>query len=311
MNLSVASSPHIRGTVHTRRLMLDVVLALLPALAVGVWVMGLRALWIAALSIASAVTAQGLCDRLSGKESSWLDGSAVVTGLLFAMTLPVTIPVPVVICGSVFGAVAGKCLCGGLGRNPMNPALLGRAFVMLLFPAALTQYPLDGISSATPLHKMAMSALPESSLTDLFLGAVPGSMGETSALALLIGGGYLLVRKVISPRIPLSYLGTAAVLSLAFHRTDHAFLWMLSSLLSGGILLGAIFMATDYATAPVTPVGQILYGAGCGALTVFFRSFGLFPEGVTYAILGMNLLTWSLDRMTPPRRFGTGKGAKL
>ena len=311
MNLSVASSPHIRGNFQTRQVMLDVALALLPALAVGTWVMGLRALWITAVSIASAASTQWLYDRLSGKENTLTDGSALVTGLLFAMALPVSIPVPVVVFGSGFGVLAGKCLLGGLGQNPLNPALLGRAFVMLLFPGALTRYPLDGVSSATALHQMAMSALPESSLKALFLGTVPGSIGETSALALLIGGAYLLARRTISPRIPLSYLGTAAVLALVFHKSGSAAHWMLASLLSGGMLLGAIFMATDYATAPVTPLGQLLYGAGCGVLTIFFRSFGLFPEGVTYAILGMNLLTWSIDRITPPRRFGIGKGAKV
>ena len=155
---------------------------------------------------------------------------------------------------------------------------------------------------------MVMPALPEESLTDMFLGNCPGSIGEISALALLLGGAYLVVRKVISLRIPAAYLGTVAVLTLIFHKTDNAVSWMLYSLLSGGVILGSIFMATDYTTSPATPVGQIIYGVGCGVLTVFFRYFGLFPEGVTYAILLMNALVWTIDRYTAPRRFGVKKG---
>ena len=212
--------------------------------------------------------------------------------------------------GSVFAIVVVKCLCGGLGQNIFNPALAARAFVILLFPTALTRYTVDGVSAATPLHHMVMPALPEWSLSDMLLGNIPGSIGEISALALLLGGVYLVVRKVISPRIPLAYLGSVALLTLIFHRTGNAFAWMLYSLLGGGVMLGAIFMATDYATSPVTPLGQLLYGVGCGVLTVFFRYYGLFPEGVTYAILLMNLLTWAIDRGTAPRRFGCKKGGR-
>ena len=179
----------------------------------------------------------------------------------------------------------------------------------MLFPATVTRYVgVDGVSGATPLHHMVMPALPEESLLDMFLGNCPGSIGEISALALILGGVYLVVRKVISPRIPLAYLGSVAVITLVFHKTDSALSWMLYSLLSGGAMLGAIFMATDYATSPVTPVGQILYGIGCGVLTVIFRYFGIFPEGVTYAILLMNLAVWVIDRFTPPRRYGQKKG---
>ena len=156
-----------------------------------------------------------------------------------------------------------------------------------------------------------MPALPENSLMDMFLGRIPGSIGELSALALLLGGAFLVARKVISPKIPLAYLGSVAVLTLIFSKTGNPFSWMLYSLLGGGVMLGAIFMATDYATSPVTPMGQILYGIGCGALTVFFRYFGLFPEGVTYAILLMNLATWAIDRVTAPRRFGVKKGERV
>ena len=167
---------------------------------------------------------------------------------------------------------------------------------------------IDGVTAATPLHHMVMPALPEESVMEMFLGLCPGSIGEISALALIAGGIYLVARRVISLRIPVSYLGTVAVLSLIFARTGGALNWMLYSLLSGGVMLGAIFMATDYATSPATPMGQIVYGIGCGALTVLFRRFGLFPEGVTYAILLMNAFVWFIDRLTPIRRFGTVKG---
>lgn len=308
MNLTIASSPHIRGGAKTSHIMRNVVLALLPSLAVGAAVLGFRALTVTAVSLISAMTAEALCSRLAGRGDTLGDGSALVTGLLFAMTLPVSVPYSVVMAGSVL-TILTKCLCGGLGQNLFNPALLARAAVLLLFPAALTVYPADGVSGATPLHQMAMGVLPEEGVNALFLGTVSGSIGELSALTLLLGGGYLLARKVISARIPVSYLGTVAVLTLVFCKGDDPLMWMLCSLCSGGVLLGAIFMATDYATSPVTPVGQILFGIGCGVLTVFFRYFGLFPEGVTYAILLMNLLTWSLDAYTAPRRFGEKKGA--
>ena len=181
--------------------------------------------------------------------------------------------------------------------------------MMVVYPVGLTRYmDIDGVTAATPLHHMVMPALPEQTISQMFLGNCPGSIGEISALALIAGGCYLLYRRVISVRIPAAYLGTVAVLTLVFHKTDAPIDWMLYSLCSGGVMLGAIFMATDYATSPATPMGQILYGIGCGALTVFFRYFGLFPEGVTYAILLMNAFVWFIDRLTPIRRFGTVKG---
>ena len=312
MNLTVQSSPHIRGDFKTSRLMLDVVVALLPALVVGTWVLGFRALAVTAVSMASAVGAEWLYCKAAGKQNTLRDCSALVTGMLLALTLPASVPLGIAVLGSVFAIVLAKCMCGGLGQNILNPALAARAFLMLLFPAALTRYEaIDGISSATPLHRMAMPALPEYSLMDMFLGRIPGSIGELSALALLLGGVFLVARKVISPKIPLAYLGSVAVLTLIFSKTGSPVVWMLYSVLGGGVMLGAIFMATDYATSPVTPMGQILYGIGCGVLTVFFRYFGLFPEGVTYAILPMNLATWGIDRITAPRRFGVKKGEQV
>ena len=309
MKLTVASSPHIRGNFRTSRLMLDVVLALMPALGVGIWVLGLRALWVTLICIATAVAAEWLFSLITRRRNTVIDCSAIVTGLLLSLTLPHTVPYWQAALGSVFAIVLTKALCGGLGENVFNPALAARAFLMLIFPLGLTRYEmLDGISSATPLHHMVMPALPEESLLDLFLGRCPGSIGELSALALLLGGCYLVWRKVISLRIPAAYLGTVAILTLVFHKTDAPLQWMLYSLLSGGVMLGAIFMATDYTTSPATPKGQWLFGIGCGILTVIFRYFGLFPEGVTYAILLMNALVWIIDRFTPPKRFGTVKG---
>jgi len=205
-----------------------------------------------------------------------------------------------------------KCLCGGLGQNIFNPALAARAFLLLIYPVGLTRYVgVDGVSTATPLHHMVMPALPEESVLDMFLGNCPGSIGEISALALLIGLGYLLYRRVISIRIPAAYILTVAVLTLLNYKTDAPLQWMLYHLFSGGLMLGAIFMATDYATSPATPMGHIFYGIGCGVLTVLFRYNGLFPEGVTYAILIMNAFVWFIDRHTAMRRFGTGKGAAV
>lgn len=309
MKLTVASSPHIRGNFRTNRIMLDVVLALLPALAVGIWVLGIRALLVTLVSIVSAVAAEWLYSVVTKTRNTIVDGSAVVTGMLLAMTLPATVPYWQVAVGSVFAIVIVKALCGGLGQNIFNPALAGRALLMLLWPVSMVRYEgLDGVTAATPLHHMVMPALPEESLMDMFLGNIPGSIGEISALALLLGGAYLVYRKVISLRIPAAYLGTVAVLTLVFYKTDDPIGWMLYSLLGGGVMLGAIFMATDYATSPATPAGQIVYGIGCGALTILFRYYGLFPEGVTYAILLMNAFVWVIDRYTAPRRFGTKKG---
>ena len=309
MKLTVASSPHIRGNFRTNRIMLDVVLALLPALAVGVYFQGFRALLVALISVAAAVVSEWLYAKLTRTRNTVVDGSAMVTGLLLAMTLPATVPYWQAVLGSAFAIIVVKALCGGLGQNIFNPALAARALLLLVWPVGLTRYVgLDGVTAATPLHHMVMPALPEESLMDMFIGRCPGSIGEVSALALLLGGAYLVYRKVISIRIPASYLGTVALLTLVFSKTGDLLRWMGYSLLSGGVMLGAIFMATDYATSPATPMGQIVYGIGCGVLTVLFRYFGLFPEGVTYAILMMNALVWVIDRYTAPRRFGTRKG---
>ena len=309
MKLTVASSPHIRGDFRSSRIMLDVMLALTPALIVGIWMHGWRSLVVTVVAIASCVLLEWLYGKVTKTRNTVIDGSAMVTGMLLAMTLPATVPYWLVVAGSAFAIIFVKALCGGLGQNVFNPALSARGFMMLVAPKYMVRFlSVDGVTEATPLHHMVMPALPEESLLDMFLGNCPGSIGEISALALLLGGAYLVWRKVISVRIPLAYLGTVAVLTLVFSKTGHPLEWMTYSLLSGGVMLGAIFMATDYATSPATPVGQWIFGVGCGALTVLFRYYGIFPEGVTYAILIMNALVWVIDRYTAPRRFGTKKG---
>ena len=311
MKLTVASSPHIRGDFKSSRIMFDVMLALVPAMVVGIWMHGFRSLVVTLVSIASCVLLEWLYSVVTKTRNTVVDGSALVTGMLLAMTLPATVPYWLVIVGCGFAIIFVKALCGGLGQNIFNPALSARGFMMLVAPAYMVRYEgVDGVTAATPLHHMVMPALPEESVLDMFLGNCPGSIGEISALALLAGGAYLVYRKVISVRIPAAYLGSVAVLTLVFSKTDVPVDWMLYSLFSGGLMLGAIFMATDYATSPVTAKGQIIYGIGCGILTVVFRYFGLFPEGVTYAILLMNALVWIIDRYTAPRRFGVKKGGK-
>ena len=313
MKLTVASSPHIRGNFRTNRIMMDVVVALLPALGVGVYRFGARVLLVAAVSIAAAVAAEWLYSVVRRSRNTVVDCSAVVTGLLLAMTLPPSVPLWMPAAGAAFGILFIKALFGGLGQNVFNPALAGRAFLMLIHPVGITRYMdlrVDCISSATPLHHMVMPALPEETILDMFLGNCMGSIGEISALALLIGGAYLIWRKVISIRIPAAYLGTLAVLTFIFPKAGTNLQWMLYQLFSGGVMLGAIFMATDYVTSPVTPKGQLIFGAGCGILTVIFRYYGIFPEGVTYAILLMNACVWVIDRHTAPRRFGVKKGGK-
>ena len=309
MKLTVASSPHIRGDFKSSRIMLDVMLALVPAMVVGIWMHGFRSLIVTLVSIASCVFLEWMYSVVTKTRNTVIDGSALVTGMLLAMTLPATVPYWLVVVGAAFAIIFVKALCGGLGQNIFNPALSARGFMMLIAPAYMVRFEgVDGVTAATPLHHMVMPALPEESILDMFLGNCPGSIGEISALALLVGGAYLVYRKVISARIPLAYLGSVAVLTLIFHKTDAPIDWMLYSLFSGGVMLGAIFMATDYATSPVTAKGQVIYGIGCGILTVIFRYFGLFPEGVTYAILLMNALVWIIDRHTAPRRFGVKKG---
>lgn len=319
MNLNISSAPHIRSSDNTRKLMLTVLVALVPALIAGVIVFGIRALIVVAISMAASVATELVCGLVTGKKASVADGSAAVTGLLLALTLPASVPYWMPAVGGVFAIVVAKCLCGGLGQNVFNPALAARAFLMLFWPTALVRYAapgalglannLDMVSSSTPLQDMSRGVLPgDESLLDMFLGNTGGTIGEVSALALLIGAAILLATRTINWRIPVSYVGTVAALSLFFARGDDPIMWMLCSVFGGGLLIGAIFMATDYSSSPTSPLAQLVFGIGCGALTILFRYKSLYPEGITYAILTMNAFAWALDRYLPPRRFGVAKG---
>lgn len=319
MNLHISSAPHIRSSDNTRKLMLTVLVALVPALIAGVIVFGIRALIVVAISMAASVATELVCGLVTGKKASVADGSAAVTGLLLALTLPASVPYWMPAVGGVFAIVVAKCLCGGLGQNVFNPALAARAFLMLFWPTALVRYAAPGalglannvdmVSSSTPLQDMSRGVLPgDESLLDMFLGNTGGTIGEVSALALLIGAAILLATRTINWRIPVSYVGTVAALSLFFARGDDPIMWMLCSVFGGGLLIGAIFMATDYSSSPTSPLAQLVFGIGCGALTILFRYKSLYPEGITYAILTMNAFAWALDRYLPPRRFGVAKG---
>ena len=313
--LDVAYQPQVRTGTDTRRLMLDVIIALLPALAVAVWQFGFNPLLIVMVSVASAVFFEWLYRKLLKKTNTVGDLSACVTGMLLALTLPTSAQWWMPIIGAMFSIVVVKQLYGGIGKNFLNPALAGRAFLLASYavfmgsfnaPKALSGV-VDAVTMATPLSYMkAGEALPAYfSAKAMLLGTMPGCIGELSALAVLVGGLYLLARKVISWRIPVSFIGTVAVLTLVFGKGGYGNAeWMLYNLLSGGLLLGAFFMATDYATSPVTLKGQLLYGFGCGALTVLIRYFGGYPEGVTYAILIMNLCSWAIDKGFHRHQFG-------
>ena len=319
-----AYQPQVRAKRGTREIMLDVIIALLPALCVGVWQFGAQALIPLAVSIVSCVFFEWAYRKLMKKPDSIGDLSAVVTGILLAYTLPANCKWWLPIIGAFFAIVVVKQLYGGIGKNFLNPALAGRAFLLASYALFMTTWVVpgsltsvigaDATTMATPLSYMkAGEALPQYfTYKSMFLGTMPGCLGEVSALALLIGGVYLLCRKVITWHIPVSFIGTVALLTLIFGSKNGGGYthveWMLDNLLSGGLLLGAFFMATDYSTSPVTAPGRIIYGVGCGALTVLIRVFGGFPEGVSFAILIMNCCAWMFDssasavRTSRPRR---------
>ena len=322
LKLIATSNPHIRGSETTRSIMLDVIIAMCPALIWAIIYFGVEALLPTAVSVIGCVVFEGLYRKLMHKPQSIDDLSAVVTGMLLAFVCPATTPLWMILIGDFFAIIVVKQLFGGIGKNFVNPALAGRAFLFFSWTATMTSWAvpkaLGGVSVAADAVTMAtpLSLLKEGSdiaaqgydYLDMFLGFMPGSIGEISALALLIGGAYLLIRKVINWRIPVAFIGTVAVLTFIFPRNGYANLdWMLYNLLSGGLLLGAFFMATDYSSSPVTLNGQLLFGFGCGALTVLIRYFGGFPEGVSFAILIMNLCAWAIDKGTRGRQFGVTK----
>ena len=317
--LTISSSPHAHSPVTTQTIMRDVLIALLPALIGSICFFGFRALMVTLVSASACVFFEWGYRKLMKKDSTVYDLSAAVTGVLLAFVCPVTIPYWTIVLGALFAIMLVKMLFGGLGRNIVNPALAGRAF-MFSWPVLMSTWvkvgfanaaPVFGsadiVTAATPLANMHQGMMPEDSIMDIFMGNVGGCIGETSALLLIIGFIYLLQRKVITARIPLAYIGTVAVLTFLFPMGNDRIAWMAAQVFGGGLMLGAIFMATDYVTSPVTKLGQLIYAAGCGILTVMIRYFGGYNEGVSYAILIMNTCVVLLDRIGRPVKFGAPK----
>ena len=317
--LTISSSPHAHSPVTTQTIMRDVLIALIPAMLGSIYFFGFRSLLVTLVSAAACVFFEwGFC-KIRKLHCKTYDLSAVVTGVLLAFVCPVTIPYWTIILGDFFAIVLVKMLFGGLGKNIVNPALAGRAF-LFSWPVLMSNWvkvgfdnaagllsTADAVTAATPMSAMHQGALPEGSILDMFLGNIGGCIGETSALLLIIGFIYLLYRKVITARIPLAYIGTVAILAFLFPQGNDRIAWMAAQVFGGGLMLGAIFMATDYVTSPLTKLGQIVYGIGCGVITILIRYFGGYSEGVTYAILCMNACSVLLDKIGRPVKFGAPK----
>lgn len=319
----VSSSPHVRTKETTKSVMTDVLIALVPAFLCGIVYFGMRSLYLVAITVISCVGFEYLWQKITKRPVTINDGTAVVTGVLLAMNVPATAPWWMLVIGSFVAIIIAKQLFGGTGHNFINPALAGRAFMLASWPVLMTKWaapftlgfnvPVDMVSSATPLAMLKGTAEGElPALLDMFIGNIGGCIGETSAIAILIGGIYLVARKIISPRIPLCFIGTVAVLSFIFSSGDmSATESVLYNLLSGGLMLGAVFMATDYVTSPMTANGQVIMGIGCGLITFVIRRFGGYPEGVSYAILLMNIVTPLIDKYCLPKKFGAVKGGAV
>ena len=303
--LHVSSSPHVRCKDTTRNLMLDVVIAMLPAAAFGVYRFGLYSLAVILATVAACVASEYAYEKFMGKPITVSDCSAVVTGMILALNMPPEIPIWIPMLGGVFAIIVVKQLYGGLGQNFMNPALAARCFLLISFAGLMNNFSssaigFNALTGATPLKTMRDGGLVN--LSDLFFGFIPGTIGEVSTLALLIGGAYMIVKKVISPKIPLVYIGTFAVFVFLFGGFDVNY--TLNQVCAGGLVFGAFFMATDYVTSPITPNGQIVYGVILGLLTGVFRLWGASPEGVSYAIILSNLFVPMIERFTLPKAFG-------
>ncbi len=316
--LTVSPSPHAKRAFTTASVMKEVIIALLPATVWGVYIYGLRAALVVLAAVLSSVLCEALIQLARHRTVTVSDCSAALTGLLLGLNLSPTVPMYVPILGSAFAIVIVKQLFGGLGKNFMNPALAARVFLVMCWGTAMGSFPApytrvmpfapDVVSSATPLAALKTGEMPSESLLDLFLGRNGGCIGELSVLMLLIGGIYLIVRRIIDWRIPVSFLGTVALISFLFPLNGADNLtFMLASLCSGGLMLGAFFMATDYVTSPVTAWGRVIFGVGCGLLVIFLRYFSGMREGVSYAILIMNALVWYLDMATKPRVYGLSR----
>lgn len=314
--LVVSASPHLRSTQTTTRIMLDVVISLIPALIAAIFIFGPRVLCVAAVSVSSAVLAEYVSRKVMKRHQTIGDLSAVVTGLILALNLPSTIPYWIAAIGSIVAIVVVKQFFGGIGQNFANPAITARIVLLLSFGAQMGNWvaPLswktEVTTTATPLfvgYEKIGSEI-NVSLLDMFLGLRGGCLGETCALALILGGIYLMVRKVISPAIPLTYIGTVALIMLIAGKGDLGF--VAYQVMGGGLLLGAFFMATDYSTCPIKVRGKIIFGIGCGIITALIRLFASMTEGVSFAILIMNLLVPFIDKATIPKPFGTPKKEK-
>lgn len=309
-SLSVSSSPHIRSSKNTSKIMLDVIIALIPATIAGIYFFGLDAFLVILTAVISSVVSEYIWNRIIKRKNTVLDLSAAVTGLLLGLNLSPKVPLWLAAIGSVFAIIIVKQLFGGLGQNFVNPALAARVFLVASWPSFMTTWidpKVDAISSATPLALIkgggaTLNQLP--SIWDLFIGNIGGCIGETSSLALILGGIYLLARKIISPEIPLTFIGTVAVFTWILGGDTYFTGNFVYHILSGGLMIGAFFMATDYTTSPITPRGRVIMGIGCGLLTSIIRLYGGYPEGVSFSILLMNLVVPLIDRYTIPKSFG-------
>ncbi len=307
-NLAVSSSPHLRDHVSTRRIMQEVCLALAPAGIAGIILFGSQAAVLIAASVISAVLAEYFYQKLTHQKVTVGDWSAVVTGLLLAYNLPANAPVWLAVVGAVIAIVLVKQIFGGIGSNFMNPALAARAILFVSWATQMTTYPatrfmLDGVSTATPLNSLGTGSVAGVNLMDLFLGNIPGVLGETCKLALLLGGVYLILRRIVDWKIPVTFIATVFVCYLIKDGAEMA----LYQILSGGLFLGAFFMATDYATSPVTNPGRVIMGIGCGIFLFVIRAYASYPEGCSFAILLMNVATPLIDKYTMPKPFGEVK----
>ncbi|MGM5484292.1 MAG: RnfABCDGE type electron transport complex subunit D [Nanobdellota archaeon] len=294
----ISDNPHMKGKENVRSIMWYVVLALLPVVFASVYFFGMSAVKIISVSIVTAVLTEFTIQKLAGKKVTIQDGSAVLTGLLLALVLSPTVPWWIPFIGAIVSISIGKHVFGGLGQNIFNPALVGRAFLVISWSGIMTEWVSpDGITGATPLGMLKQGG-GKAAYENLLIGNIGGCIGETSAIAILIGGAFLLYKGIIDWRIPFGFIGTAAVFSLILGQ-DPVF-----HILAGGLLIGAFFMATDYVTSPITPRGRLIFGAGCGSLTIILRLFSGYPEGVMFSILFMNMVVPLIDRFTKRRPFG-------
>ena len=298
--LNVSSSPHVRSNETTQSIMMDVAIAMLPATAFGVFQFGLHALLVLIVTIAACVLSEYVFEKITKRPCTISDFSAVVTGMILALNMPPEIALWIPALGGVFAIIIVKQLYGGLGQNFMNPALAARCFLLISFTGQMSAFTLDGWTGATPLA--VLKAGESVDVAAMFIGKIPGTIGEVSVIALLIGAAYLVVKKVITLRIPLTYSLTTAVFVFIFGQQDLNY--VLAHICGGGLIFGAFFMATDYVTSPITPKGQIVFGILLGILTGLFRIFGGSAEGVSYAIIISNLLVPLIERFTLPTPFG-------